>query len=137
MAYIVLGWAAFVGMMQPPPPSLPTPAPVAQSSLTENPPALTGYVSAYSCDKNVANRMYPCGNFRDGSRPSPDLHGVVAACPYEWLGDLVTVEGYGTVRCTDTPRNGWVGGKPHIDLFMSYPAALNWGIREIAVYPAR
>jgi hypothetical protein len=90
----------------------------------------TATVSAYSCDAHPANRMHPCGPFRDGTRPSPALHGLVAACPLEWLGRTVTVEGWGALRCRDTPRTGWYGDSPHIDVFTSYPAALEWGIQE-------
>jgi hypothetical protein len=94
------------------------------------PPTFTAVISAYSCDNHAHNSMYPCGLFRDGSRPTPDLHGLVAAGPYEWLGRAIYIEGYGTVRLVDTPRHGWYGDKPHIDLFLAYPDAVQWGIRE-------
>jgi hypothetical protein len=107
------------------------PAPVVESSPAENPaPTYQAVVSAYSCDAHPANRMHPCGPFRDGTRPSPALHGLVAACPLEWLGRTVTVEGWGALRCRDTPRTGWYGDSPHIDVFTGYPAAIQWGIRE-------
>jgi hypothetical protein len=33
----------------------------------------------------------------------------------------------------DTPRNGWYGDSPHIDLFMNFDAAIQWGIQERTV----
>lgn len=110
IAAFALGWLAW----QPAPP----------------PVAIDGVISAYSCDPVPANPMAPCGLFRNGQTPSPALHGKVAACPYEWLGESVTIEGYGVVRCVDTPRDGWYGARVHIDLFMAYPDAIEWGIRE-------
>jgi hypothetical protein len=87
-------------------------------------------VSAYSCDAHPANPMHPCGPFRDGSRPSSALHGLVAAGPYEWLGEVIHIEGYGSVTLVDTPRTAWYGDRPHIDLFLPYGAAIQWGIQE-------
>jgi 3D (Asp-Asp-Asp) domain-containing protein len=106
-------------------------APVVESSLHENPaPVYQATVSAYSCDAHPANRMHPCGPFRDGTRPSPVLHGLVAAGPYEWLGRTVYIEGYGAVTLVDTPRTPWYGDSPHIDLFMEFDDAVRWGIQE-------
>jgi 3D (Asp-Asp-Asp) domain-containing protein len=90
----------------------------------------TATVSAYSCDAHPANRMHPCGPFRDGTRPHSGLHGLVAAGPYEWLGRTVYIEGYGAVTLVDTPRTPWYGDSPHIDLFMEYDDAVRWGIQE-------
>lgn len=77
--------------------------------------------------------MYPCGAFRDGSTPHSDLHGLVAACPLERLGQRVRVAGIGVVECRDTPRNGWVNGMAHIDLFMGYGEAMEWGIKTVEI----
>jgi hypothetical protein len=147
-AMIVFGWAAWVGFTPAPPPApqaavapleghtsvsphiaVETRVPPLESPRTH----FRGVISAYSCDQHPRNRMYPCGPFRDGTAPHRGLHGVVAACPLEWLGDSVTVEGYGVVRCVDTPRNGWYGDSPHIDLFMNFDAAIQWGIQERTV----
>src|SRR5687768_11865385 len=98
---IWLGWAAFA------PPALVEPVTV-----------YDGVISAYSCDPHPANAMWPCGLFRDGTRPQDALHGRVAAGPLEWLGQTVYIEGYGEVLLVDTPRHGWYGARPHIDLFM-------------------
>jgi hypothetical protein len=122
-AFIVLGWAAFVGMATTPPVEPPQGAHEAQDVYTAT-------VSAYSCDANPANSMWPCGPFRDGSTPHSGLHGIVAAGPYEWLGETIHVEGFGSVTLVDTPRNGWYGNSPHIDVFMSYRDAIVWGIQQ-------
>lgn len=111
---IWLGWAAFT-------------APPAE------PAAYEAIVSAYSCDNYAANGMYPCGPFRDGTRPHSGLHGVVAAGPVEWLGRTVHIEGYGAVRLVDTPRTAWYGEKVHIDVFLAFPDAVRWGIQERSV----
>jgi 3D (Asp-Asp-Asp) domain-containing protein len=94
----------------------------------------TATVSAYSCDANPANSMHPCGPFRDGSTPRTALHGLVAAGPYEWIGETIHVEGFGSVTLVDTPRNAWYGNSPHIDLFMQFDDAIRWGIQERKVY---
>jgi hypothetical protein len=110
------------------------PPPVASPEVAhEAQDVYTATVSAYSCDAIPANSMHPCGPFRDGSTPHAGLHGLVAACPLEWLGSVVTVEGWGALYCRDTPRNGWYGNQPHIDVFTSYPAAVQWGIQERTV----
>lgn len=96
-------------------------------------PPVYAYTSAYSCDAHQNNRMYPCGAFRDGSTPHDGLHGIVAACPLERLGQRVWVAGVGVVKCVDTPRNGWVNGMAHIDLFLPYGEAVRWGIREVEI----
>jgi 3D (Asp-Asp-Asp) domain-containing protein len=96
--------------------------------------AYVATVSAYSCDANPANPMNPCGPFRDGTRPHNGLHGLVAAGPYEWLGETVHIEGYGDVLIRDTPRNAWYGDSPHIDVFMSYRGAINWGIQQRQIW---
>jgi hypothetical protein len=101
-----------------------TPAPIEPP-----PPPLSGYVSGYSCDNHPNNPMYPCGLFRDGSTPHEGLHGLVAACPLERLGQSVWVEGWGVLRCVDTPRHGWVNGMEHIDVFTAFPIAKGWGIQ--------
>jgi len=97
------------------------------------PQPVYGYVSAFSCDDHQNNTMYPCGAFRDGSTPHSDLHGLVAACPLERLGQRVRVAGIGVVECRDTPRNGWVNGMEHIDLFMGYEDALRWSIQTVEI----
>lgn len=125
---IVGGWAYFIGPA--PAPVESPPAPVVEVA----PVAYEATVSAYSCDNHPANTMWPCGPFRDGTRPHSGLHGLVAAGPYEWLGRTVHIEGYGDVRLVDTPRTGWYGNSPHIDLFMGYGAAVNWGIQDRRVY---
>lgn len=96
-------------------------------------PPVYAYTSAYSCDSHPDNRMYPCDAFRDGSTPHSDLHGLVAACPLDRLGQRVRVAGVGVVKCVDTPRNGWVDGMVHIDVFMGYGEAVGWGIREVEI----
>jgi hypothetical protein len=149
-ALIWMGWAAWVGISAPLTEPLQGGVYDSVSSATEtreqaqdavqsasdglsHAAEYRGVISAYSCDQHPRNRMYPCGPFRDGTAPHRGLHGVVAACPLEWLGDSVTVEGYGVVRCVDTPRNGWYGDSPHIDLFMNFDAAIQWGIQERTV----
>lgn len=125
-ALILWGWAAFVGIVAPAPA-------VVESSLIENLSTFTAVVSAYSCDAHPANPMHPCGAFRDGSRPTPERHGLVAAGPYEWLGRTIHIEGYGDVLLVDTPRHGWYGDKPHIDLFLPFQDAVRWGIPELPI----
>jgi hypothetical protein len=151
-AFIVLGWAAFVGMTATPPveplegatsnPSnisvetqegAPGRATEDSSSTLAHAVEYAAVISAYSCDAHPANGMHPCGLFRDGSTPHAGLHGLVAAGPYEWLGETIHVEGFGSVTLVDTPRNAWYGDRPHIDLFLSYPAAVRWGIQERTV----
>jgi 3D (Asp-Asp-Asp) domain-containing protein len=122
LAAMVGAWSMLVQVLAP--------APVVESSLHENPATYQAVVSAYSCDAHPANRMHPCGPFRDGTRPSPVLHGLVAAGPYEWLGRTVYIEGYGAVTLVDTPRTPWYGDSPHIDLFMEFDDAVRWGIQE-------
>jgi hypothetical protein len=122
---IYMGWAAFVFTPQPvSEPSLSAPQPIRER--VETFPALFGH-------PHPANPMFPCGPFRDGSTPHAGLHGLVAACPLEWLGSVVTVEGWGALECRDTPRNGWYGDTPHIDVFTSYAAAVRWGIQTIEI----
>lgn len=101
-----------------------TPAPI-----DPPPPPPYGYISSYSCDNHPDNPMHPCGKFRDGSTPDPSLHGLVAACPLERLGQSVWVDGWGVLRCVDTPRTPYVDGMAHIDVFTTFPEAEVWGIQ--------
>jgi hypothetical protein len=128
LAWMVGTWSMLVSIVAPPPPEIP---PVSDSGAAHEAQVVyTATVSAYSCDANPANAMHPCGPFRDGSVPHSRLHGIVAAGPYEWLGRVVFVDGFGSVEIRDTPRNAWIDGKPHIDLFLSFPDAVNWGIQS-------
>jgi 3D (Asp-Asp-Asp) domain-containing protein len=128
LAWMVGTWSMLVSIVAPMPP-------VASPEVAHE--AQTVYMAtatAYSCDDRPDNPMSPCGPFRDGSTPHSGLHGIVAAGPYEWLGRVIYVEGYGSVRLTDTPRNAWYGDSPHIDLFMQFDDAIRWGIQERKVY---
>ena len=117
-AIIIGGWAAFILITPAPPP---------------DPPSLIGYVSAYSCDAHPSNSMHPCGLFRDGSTPHDGLHGLVAACPLERMGQSVWVQGWGVLRCVDTPRTEYVDGMAHIDAFTALPQAWEWGVQEVPI----
>jgi hypothetical protein len=118
-AFIVLGWAAFVGMTSPEPlqGAQTTESPMIQVYALEErvPPleSLTAYISAYTCQPVAANPMNPCNTTRWGSDPFID--GV-------WYD------------CDDTPRHSFIDGLPHIDLRLpTYTAAVRWGIQIIDI----
>jgi hypothetical protein len=127
---MVGAWSMLVSIVAPTPVAPLEVPQIAQEVAHEAQSVYMATVSAYSCDDRPDNSMSPCGLFRDGSTPHSGLHGIVAACPLEWLGRVVTVEGWGALRCRDTPRTGWYGSQPHIDVFTSFPAAIRWGIQE-------
>jgi hypothetical protein len=139
-AIIFMGWAAWIGFA--------TPQNVTETPLHANPHdgtnsgvsaplaasgeatgGIPAVITAFSCDAHPANSMHPCGPFRDGTAAAAGLHGVVAACPYEHIGDTFVIDGFGAVLCRDTPRHPYLNGLIHLDLFMSYPAAVEWGIQ--------
>jgi hypothetical protein len=135
-ALIFMGWAAFVGISQPIATAQGTESPIIVVYTTEGDNAasvtlqsVTATITAFSCDAHPANGMHPCGPFRDGTAAAARLHGVVAACPYEHIGDTFVIDGFGAVLCRDTPRHPYLNGLIHLDLFMSYPAAVEWGIQ--------
>jgi hypothetical protein len=134
-AFIVLGWAAFVGMTSPEPlqGAQTTESPMIQVYALEErvPPleSLTAYISAYTCQPVAANPMNPCNTTRWGS--DPFTHG--AACPESWAWRRVLVEGV-WYDCDDTPRHSFIDGLPHIDLRLpTYTAAVRWGIQIIDI----
>lgn len=66
---------------------------------------------------------------------APPVVGYTVACPVEWARARVYIQGYGVRWCEDTPRDGWYGDKPHLDLFLgSRQEALQHGIRELKVW---
>jgi hypothetical protein len=146
-AIIFMGWAAWIGFATTPPEGAEAPvSPVIQvdalearvpplESPTEGASELAT-ITAFSCDAHPANSMHPCGPFRDGTAAAAGLHGVVAACPYEHIGDTFVIDGFGAVLCRDTPRHPYLNGLIHLDLFMSYPAAVEWGIQEREIWRA-
>jgi hypothetical protein len=125
---MVGAWSMLIQIIAPMPPV------AAPEAAHEAQGVYAATVSAYSCDAHPANSMHPCGPFRDGSTPHAALHGLVAAGPYEWLGETIHVEGFGSVTLVDTPRNAWYGSSPHIDLFMTYRDAIVWGIQQRNVW---
>jgi hypothetical protein len=137
-AFIVLGWAAFVGMASPEPlqgaQSAESPIVVVDTSEGDNAASatlqsVTAYVSAYTCQPVAANPMNPCNTTRWGS--DPFTHG--AACPESWAWRRVLVGGV-WYDCDDTPRHSFIDGLPHIDLRLStYTAAVRWGIQVIDI----
>jgi hypothetical protein len=140
-ALIFMGWAAFVGISQPIATAQGTESPIIVVYTTEGDNAasvtlqsVTATITAFSCDAHPANGMHPCGLFRDGTQPRPGLHGIVAACPYEHIGDTFVIDGFGAVECRDTPRHPYLNGLIHLDLFLSYPAAVEWGIQRREIW---
>jgi hypothetical protein len=68
----------------------------------------------------------------------PPIVGITAACPEEWREQWIYVQNYGWRRCEDTPRDGWYGDSPHIDLHLAtHEAAINHGIQRLTVWKAR
>jgi hypothetical protein len=138
-AFIVLGFAAFVGMTAPEPPqgaqAAESPIIVVDTTEGENAASVTlqsvtAFVSAYTCEPVATNPMNPCNITRWGS--DPFTHG--AACPESWRGSVVEVAGV-RYDCDDTPRHDYINGLPHIDLRLStVQAALRWGIQEREIW---
>lgn len=90
-------------------------------------------VTAYTCEAHPSNPMYPCGPLRWGG----DIHGPGMACPVAWRDRVMVVPGYGTLRCDDTPREGFLYGLPHLDLRVSTVAeARRIGVRRMSVRSA-
>jgi hypothetical protein len=52
----------------------------------------------------------------------------------EW----VYIQGYGWRQCQDTPRDGWYGETPHLDVYLgSREEALNHGVQQLTVWKGR
>lgn len=65
----------------------------------------------------------------------PPIVGVTVACPVAWRGEKVYIENYGVRWCEDTPRDDYINGKLHFDIYLgSRQEALNHGIRELRVW---
>ena len=91
-----------------------------------------GTISAYSCDSDYRNPMGACTTFANGE--STDTTEPVGACPREWINQYVYVQGLGRIKCVDTPRVGWYGDSPHIDIYTgnhkgAHEEAVNWSIQ--------
>lgn len=90
----------------------------------------TAVVSAYTCEADDRNPMYPCGRTRWGREHSAPQG---AACPVDWKGYVVIVNGRAYL-CDDTGRDDYYGTTPHIDLRLdTYDQARQWGVQTIQI----
>lgn len=65
----------------------------------------------------------------------PPVVGQTAACPVAWRGEKVYIETIGVRWCHDTPKDDYIDGKFHFDIYLgSKQEALNHGIRELRVW---
>ncbi|MDQ4079038.1 MAG: hypothetical protein M3220_22695 [Chloroflexota bacterium] len=93
--------------------------------------AIRVVATAYSCDDDPRNPLYPCSRLRWGGNP----YGAGMACPYWWRGRYMEVPGFGVLRCDDTGRYDMLYGLPHIDIRVpSYRQAYNMGYRWMTIY---
>jgi hypothetical protein len=139
-AFIVLGWAAFVGMASPEPlqeaQSAESPIVVVDTSEGDNAASVTLQsvtvtATHYTCEPVAANPMNPCGLTRDGTNPA--LPGM--ACPLSWLGRVYQVPDFGALRCDDTGAHDYLRGLPHVDIRVpTYAAAVRGGIQEREIW---
>ncbi len=95
--------------------------------------AIQVIATAYTCDSNPNNPMYPCGNPRWGG----DRYSVGLACPRSWRNRYMEVPGYGVLRCDDTGAYDTWNGYPHIDIRVrTWGEAYNMGFRRMTIYAA-
>lgn len=107
---------------------------VSQLSQSEAaaPEGIVVHATSYTCDAHPRNPMHPCGPLRWGG----DVYSPGMACPVSWRNRYFEVPGYGTLRCDDTPRDGWINGLAHIDIRLpTYAAARRFGVQRITIYP--
>jgi hypothetical protein len=139
-AFIVLGFAAFVGMTATTPPEgAQEPAsPIIHVGDTETQEGASGagregvtvVATMYSCEPHANNRMFPCNVTRWGY--SPTAPGM--ACPVEWRERVFDVPDHGRLRCDDTGRHDNLNGLPHVDIRGGYAEAIQWGVQTIVIY---
>lgn len=95
-------------------------------------------LTTYDPAQGGINCVEPCGQTALGYWYTPDdywngLEGI-AACPKEWLGAEIVIDGFGTVRCLDTGgrilRHQW---NPyhrrfvtHVDVMVKEPLDQTW-----------
>ncbi|MBA3532666.1 MAG: hypothetical protein H0T73_12145 [Ardenticatenales bacterium] len=105
-------------------------APQRSASQTER-VAYEVHATAYTCEAHPRNPMHPCGPLRWGG----NVYSAGMACPVTWRNKVLEVPGYGVLRCDDTPRDGWIGGRAHIDIRVStYAEARRFGVRRMVIY---
>lgn len=88
--------------------------------------------TAYTCEENPANPMYPCGPLRWGG----DIHSIGMACPAEWRERTFDVPEMGPLMCDDTQEINVWDGLPHVDIRVpTLGDAHAWGVRRITMQP--
>lgn len=88
--------------------------------------------TAYTCEENPSNPMYPCGPLRWGG----DIHSIGMACPVDWRGRTFDVPEMGTLACDDTQEINVWDGLPHVDIRVpTLGDAHAWGVRRITLQP--
>lgn len=89
---------------------------------------LQGFITAYSYESSDPR----WGRVARWTGEIPTV-GKHAACPEEWRLKTIWVEGVGRRLCVDTPAQGWIDGRPHIDIYMEHGAALAFGVQYLGV----
>lgn len=88
----------------------------------------TAIVTGYSNDfANGPTRWAPYNNPKAG---------VTVACPESWKNEVLYIETVGIRKCEDTPREGYIEGKPHIDIYFDKSNKWvweNWGVKRLQV----